>query len=339
MEIASEKIRYKNKYYGIINVQYKDIYLPLLLDWKDFIKIDNLKKDWKCNKYGFVSCNHTTNNICKEVFIHKIIMAYKQRDSGKNKLNMPIIHINKIGLDNRRDNLLYSNTNHFFNVKKKRIIELPPDSDIDVQDIPTFISYMKPNKTHGDRFMVSVGKIKWKTTSSKKFTLKQKLEEAKKYLRTLQEKKPELFNDHSMNGDPSKKAKILLKTFYSIVKRSKYNYVDLIKKENSTNTYLKENVNKIKSNNTKKLLKQNNRNKNSILDSPVIIKDNQRNTQMTKNLPKYCYYKLPYKNKGDYFIIKNHPKLEKPWYSKTSKKISLEQKYNQTMDHIKLLNQ
>ena len=52
---------------------------------------------------------------------------------------------------------------------------------------------MKPNGSHGDRFMVEIGDVKWKTTSSKKLSLKYKLEEAKLFLRQLKRESPELF--------------------------------------------------------------------------------------------------------------------------------------------------
>ena len=49
-------------------------------------------------------------------------MALKKMDHNKEQLNNPIIHINNIGLDNRRENIIYDvpNKNIRKNSKKKR---------------------------------------------------------------------------------------------------------------------------------------------------------------------------------------------------------------------------
>ena len=50
-------------------------------------------------------------------------------------------------------------------MKKKRTIKLPKSSGITPDDIPTYIWYVKETANHGDRFVVEIGDIKWKTTS------------------------------------------------------------------------------------------------------------------------------------------------------------------------------
>ena len=51
--------------------------------------------------------------------------------------------------------------------------------------IPPYVSYMKPNKTHGSRFIVKFDKITWKSNSSKKLSLAYKLEQTKKFLKLI----------------------------------------------------------------------------------------------------------------------------------------------------------
>lgn len=102
-----EKVKYKNNYYAVICLKHGNVDIPLVIDWQDLKKINDLDKKWKCNRSGFVSCFHTLDGQTKEVFIHEIIMALKQKDENQKQLNKPILHVNKIPLDNRRDNLIY----------------------------------------------------------------------------------------------------------------------------------------------------------------------------------------------------------------------------------------
>ena len=80
MNVNYNKIRYKNKYYAVIPIMYKDAILPSILDWDDFRDIRNIKKTWKCNKQGFVSCSHTYNDITKDVYMHEIVMSIKRKN-------------------------------------------------------------------------------------------------------------------------------------------------------------------------------------------------------------------------------------------------------------------
>jgi len=210
MTPESYKIRYKNQHYGIMVIKYKGLKLPVIMDYGDFKVVNNLKKAWKCNKLGLISCSHTYNNETKDVFLHELIMAIKQKNNGKTRKNKPIIHLNRIGLDNRRNNLMYDTVNKKENKnikKKKRTITIPKECGIEPEEIPTYVWYMKPNGSHGERFVVNIDDINWKTTSSKTLSLRYKLEEAKLFLRQLRKEKPELFQELSMNGDYTKKGK------------------------------------------------------------------------------------------------------------------------------------
>lgn len=244
MNLDYKKIRYKNDYYAVVSIES----IPVVLDWDDFRVVKSLEKSFRYCSNGFISCYHTVKVIPKEVYLHEIIMGLKQRVESKKAQDIPIIHVNRIGLDNRRDNLLYDTADKKIkknNKKKKRIIKLPEESGIDENDIPTYVWYMRPNGKHGDRFMVQIGDVSWKTTSSRDYSLKYKLEEAKKYIRELKETNPVLFEEYSMNGDYTKQGLELLKSYYKIISRAGFK------------AYANEKFNKNTfTNNTKKLVKK-----------------------------------------------------------------------------------
>jgi hypothetical protein len=228
MDLDYDLVRYKNKRYAVISIDYNDYELPAVINYEDLKIVKNLKKKWKCNIYNFVSCTHTFNDETKDVFLHEIIMALKRGSTNQSLIDCPIIHINRIGLDNRRSNLIYDTCDKQIrkNIKKKkRTIKLPRYSGIKPDEIPTFIWYMKPNGSHGERFMVDIGDVKWKTTSRKGLSLRYKLEEAKLFLRNLKKERPELFREYSMNGDYNKKGKVLMNEYYDIIYQAGYDHI------------------------------------------------------------------------------------------------------------------
>lgn len=331
MPFDFQRIRYNNNYYAVIRLKYNDTDIPAVVDWDDFQKIRYINKHWKCNSGGFVSCTHTLNNKTKEVFLHDVIMTLQE--GGKRKTKNPILHVNRIALDNRRSNLIYDNLDKEINKnnkKKNRTIELPEDSGINVDDIPTYVWYMNPDKTHGARFMVSIGDVNWKTTSSNNFTLKYKLEEAKLFLRQLKEQRPELFEEHSMNGDQNISGKELSDEYYKIINRAGF-----------------ENIQKIETNNTDKLLKPDLDKKDKEIlkyQGDLINKTGGKRRPLCKlpsdcnikpsDIPEYCYYRPATEIRGDYFIIQNHPDINS-WQTSSSRKISTNEKYKEMMDYLK----
>jgi hypothetical protein len=339
MEFQFERVRYKNKYYAIFRLKYKNINLPVVLDWTDVRLIKNLKKKWRCNNSGFISCSHTYKTVEKEVFMHEIIMALKQKDFDMGSLYSPIIHINRIGLDNRRENLMYDTIDKDTNKnikKKKRTITLPKSSHIDPDEIPTYVWYMKPNDSHGERFMVDVGDVKWKTTSSKKLGLRYKLEEAKLFLRELKKNRPDLFEDYSMNGDYTKDGKLLTDSYYNIIHKANYTHISRYIPGNKTSELLRPG----KQNAKEKVLLSQLRDKDNLLQKGGqrrrVISNLPKNSGLTSNdLPKHCYYRPEYKNRGDQFIITGHPNQNSTvWQSTSSKKINVREKYDQMINHL-----
>jgi len=323
MVLMYDKIRYNNKDYAIIQLKYKNIPVPVVIDWNDLKFINKLDKKWRCNDVGQVSCNHTYDDTNKDILLHEIIMALKE---SKNTQNKPIMHINRMNLDNRRENLIYDtsfkNTNKNTK-KKKRTVELPHKSGIDPDEIPTYIWYVKPDNTHGDRFMVDIDNVQWKTTSSNKVSLRYKLEEAKAFLRNLRDEKPELFDEYCMNGEYTKDGKELLNSFYDIIYKGKYDHIKEIDMENITDKYLEENLDELADPYEKTLLQSR-------------FKSEDKN--ISTNLPKYCYYQPQIKNKGDYFVVENHPKQnEEMWKTSTSQNVPTQNKFIELIKYLQEL--
>lgn len=284
--------------YYIMPLMYKNTKIPVLMDIQDAEFILELNKDWKCSDNADIYC-YCKNEIVK---LHDIIMSRKNiHENKENKNRKDIIHLNRIGLDNRRDNLTYK--------KKSRILKLSSDCEI---ELPSNVYYMKQNNTHGDRFIVDINNKTWKTTSSKKVSIQYKLEEAKKYL--------------SENDPNMIKTLNLLNSFYQIIYSFDYNNIekipyDYIKLNNKEKELLdKFNVTEFK---RRRLI-------NNIPSSKL------SNGICSNDLPMYCYYVPETSKHGGYFVIDNYDKLShentNKWYTSSSKKKSIDEKYKELMN-------
>lgn len=336
-----DRVRYQNKNYAVIKVRYKNIDLPVVIDWDDFNTIKNLDKSWKSNMYGFISCSHKCNDDIKEVYMHEIIMAVKMKDLKKKRKMKPIIHINRIGLDNRRDNLIYDDNEKTYhkNIKKKsRTTTLPANSGINIDEIPTYVWYMKPNGSHGDRFMVDIGDINWKTTSSKGLSLRYKLEEAKTFLRDLKKENPTLFKEYSMNGDYTKEGERLIDSYYTIVQKAGYEHIDRFIPEYNTDKLLK--PGKI-SRKEKQILTGQKKSLHSTGKKRRVVNSLPKDGGVSANdIPKYSYFRPPYNGRGSYFTVIGHPQqTKKVWQSSSSVKKSVKEKFNELLTYLDTLEE
>jgi hypothetical protein len=218
----------------LFSVYYKNkLKLPGLLDKEDFDILNKAEKKWRVNDNGFIVCSHTIDNITRDVLMHELVMLLHNPNNIKKK----ILHINRIGLDNRKSNLVYEGDIVNKNTKKKqRTINLP---GIKSDDIPTYIWYMKPDDSHGPRFSVKIGDVQYVTSSSWDISLNDKLNEAKKFLKNLFDTRPDLKEKYSMNGDYNKDGKDLLNSYYDIAQKGGYTNITKSIPQHNTNKLLK----------------------------------------------------------------------------------------------------
>jgi hypothetical protein len=322
-------VNHNDKSYIIFDYK-QNANIPIIIDANIYNVILKLDKSWNINDKGFVIAKYKLNDGSnKEITLHDIVMMTIEKDKYKYK---PIVHINKLGFDNRYENLMYDEINKDINKnmrknmrKKKRTIELPDDCGFDVKKIPTYIWYLKPDETHGERFVVNIGDINWKTTSSNSFCLKYKLEEAKKYLRHLKTKRPDLFEDHSMNGDLNKIGLDLLKSFDQIVRKHGYK-INLDEIRTNTDDLLAEDTNGL-SQAEKYILKKYSPDANT--SSNAKLNYDKFLDSLNESLPEHCYYASHMS--GEYLYIEGHPNCKR--ILKTTK--SLNVLFNDKMKELK----
>lgn len=163
--------------------------LEFIIDKEDEEKVR--LRHWYAETGGkYIGCNITIENKRKTLYLHNFIM---------NKLDFPgrgakesIDHINRNGLDNRKTNLRMVSQS-LQNVNKKargRTAQLPEG----ISELPKHVWYVKANGLHGDRFCIELKTegITWKTTSSKKVSIHEKLQQANDKLQELYVKYPYL---------------------------------------------------------------------------------------------------------------------------------------------------
>jgi hypothetical protein len=233
------KVVYNKKIYGILELLYKNIRCPILLDWDDYIYIQNINKNWILSNNGFIFYKYKDINI----YLHEIIISLMIKDKQIEQSDKAIIHINKINLDNSRDNLIYDSLHKLINKnlsKKKRYIFIPEKS-INKDKIPTYMFYSKETQYMGDRFIIRMGNLVWNSTSCREYSINYKFEEAKKFMRCLKEQRSDIWNKFSMNGDFTKEGKQLYNLYYTIIKFCEYNHIKEFL-EDKTDDYLIENL-------------------------------------------------------------------------------------------------
>lgn len=239
------KINHNNILYAVGKMEYKKNNVPVLLDWNDYNIISKLDKKWSITQQGMVCTKQKDNRI---IYLHDVVMNINNLKNKLENQDKSILHINRLGIDNRFCNLMYDSQNKEITKnlnKKKRIINLK-GAGIDVDKLPSFVWYLKQNDTHGERFMVSIGDLNWKSSSSKFLSLKYKFEETKKYLRHLRQIRKDLFDEYSMNGDLNYDGKQLIKSYSEIC--TKGDFIINSKLKDNTDYYFIENLKGLKKN-------------------------------------------------------------------------------------------
>lgn len=334
------RVKYANRDYVVCKINYHKKPLLFVVNARGFRKLRKYK-GWVYKKCGYIGRKHVVDNKNKVMYLHNLVMNKLTHDGKGQKLSVD--HINRIGTDNRKKNLRFISQSHQNNNqrRKKRRSKLPEDCGFTWEDVPKSVWYVKPTKTHKERFCVDIKtetlNMQWYTTSSRDVSLKFKLEHMKKYLRNLRNKYPDEFQKYNICNIVNKKAIKLTRSYNNILRLSGYDCVDdniiPITKCNDSLKISPVGLTKRE----KKLLtaieikKTNNRNKISALPEDCGIRPDM--------IPKYCYYQKPRSNRSCAFCIdKRHPKLDgKPWRTTSSKKVSIKDKYKQLIKQLKTL--
>lgn len=243
---AKVNLEYNRSKYSVIILYHLSNEIPILLDRTIYKLIKKYGYTWYINDKNHVYTIRRykgKHSVVYEeyVYIHDMVMrlgraGYSQKEVSKNETiramrmalepeerEYPIVHINKVQFDNRYANLQYDTPNKDYakNTKKKRRTINLKRHGISVQELPTYVWYLKPDKTHGDRFCVEIPEeISWRSTSSKRLSLRYKLEEVKKYLRYLKQDRPDIFDYFGMNGDMSLRGKNLLREYNKMIRHA-----------------------------------------------------------------------------------------------------------------------
>jgi hypothetical protein len=256
--------------------------------------------------------------------------------NGKGQTNS-VDHINRLGFDNRKENLRFqTQAQQNFNQKREiRTAILPENCNFTWENVPKNVWYCKPTKHMSDRFCVQIknvpdmGTIKWRSTGVKNVSLKFKLEHAKKYLRNLKEKNPDIFTNRNISCDYNEKAIDLIKDYNKIIKLSKFVCVkDCLVEIPQLIDLLEENLDGL-TDEEKQMLKNISVDKTNNRSNITFLPENCGVT--VDMIPKYCYYTKENTVRGDSFNIdKGHPKVNgKALRTSTSKKTSTSEKFIQ----------
>lgn len=289
------------------------INMPTIIDLDDYTKI----KDIRWHRTGkYISHSTMTNRVIKVTFLHHMIMNHNFDDK------LRIDHINRICQDNRKENLRVANqTEQNYNQKKRvrRLTSLPENCNVDPDDIPTNVEFHPAYGPFGDYFEVVI-KIngervfRKKTTKSKKFTIEQKLIEAKIILQDAMKVHPEWFNNRCLNGSLTDEGNRLYESYFTILK--------LAKVEDPSNHYIEPSNRRIDPLNI---------GDGASSSSKHVINLPHPETGITK-LPKYCRYIPASTTRGDYFEYIHKSETDQiTHHSSTSRRTTTIDKFNELM--------
>lgn len=207
-------VNHNTKEYVVGSILHNNILVKFVFDKEDYDVVS--QRAWH-----FASDHYISSTYCcsdgkrRELYLHNLVMG-RLEFNGKGQKES-VDHINRNGLDNRKENLriITQSQQNINQVKKKRNVILPEGCAIKPDDIPKHIWYMRAQGQHGDRFAIEfkTENICWKTTSSKAVSLQQKLEQAKVKLEELYEQYPHLNPNYEDNT-----IKELNESFTSIIK-------------------------------------------------------------------------------------------------------------------------
>lgn len=273
----------------------------MVVDGDDIKKIKKISQKLEIIS-GYASFRKTTNGKTKITYLHNYIYGKHDKYNAKGK-KYTLDHINRVKLDNRKKNLkLSTQTEQNINQSKRdRVVVFPEDCDVDANDMPKNVYYSSGDK----RFVIDIkheGKRMFyeNQTRSSKYSIKEKLVATIKRLIVLRNIRPDLKNRIKLNTYDENQLK-LIKQYNTIIELSGYRSYKTNKIIVSENNNIATNVVLDKK-----------------LEDSVINKVAGRNISTLPPdcgvtldmIPAKCQYRKATKEKGDYFIIENHPDLK-----------------------------
>jgi hypothetical protein len=337
-EMNHQDVIHDNKEYTVCYTPYVDKHILFVIDRNDKDKV--ITKTWHKSSTDYL-CTHVKDDT-RLLALHNFVMN-KLTFEGKGQ-HHTIDHINRIGRDNRKENLrlITASAQNANQCKIARKIELPSDCDIRPDDIPKHVYYVKAHGLHGDGFSVEIrgvhelnnGLYKWKTSRSKAASLKVKLQHAINKLQELQEKYPVLQNVIKINESDEQHRMDLTKGFNDIIKAT--TYPEVVIQQNLVE-FKSECIQQVKLNDEEDshlqgIAVMNNAGKKTLTKLPV---DCGVTIDM---IPKYCYYRAANSMHGDGFVIERHPLLLKRCWTTTKLiSVSTKDKFDSLMAKLKEL--
>lgn len=155
--------------------RYKNATKEFLIDIDDYERV-RIRHWYAISGGNYIGCRVNINNIGHVLGLHNFIM--NRFDFPGKGAKESVDHINRNGLDNRKSNLrIVSQSVQNMNQKTRKRTAVLPDG---IAELPKHIWYIKANGLHGDRYCVELKTegIAWKTTSSKKVSIQDKLKQA-----------------------------------------------------------------------------------------------------------------------------------------------------------------
>lgn len=188
-------VSFNGKEYTVGTLCFNSSDKHFIIDKEDFPLINN--RAWHFASGNYISTAIMHEEKRKELYIHNLVMN-RIGHPGKGATET-VDHINRNGLDNRKENLriITQTEQNLYQGKKKRSVILPEGFPIKLDDIPRHIWYVRANGLHGDRFAIEfkTENIMWKSTSSKAVSIQEKLRQAKQKLDELYIEYPHLNQD------------------------------------------------------------------------------------------------------------------------------------------------
>ena len=169
------------------------------IDKEDLQKVQS--RNWYISTGGkYVASHININGNQKNLYLHNFVMNKLTFDGRGQKESVD--HINRDGLDNRKCNLrVISQTLQNINQNKKpRKAVLPPEYNLNIDNLPKHVSYVNARGNHGDGFCVEFKKEGKKIYNpyirSKILSIEEKLDKIKALLQKGYELYPE-FNPNT----------------------------------------------------------------------------------------------------------------------------------------------